>query len=83
MLRFTMTLDPDLYQLLEARARFNRRSMNGECVFLIECALAEEIDGNREILRTLMLAQGGAKSIPVPEGRLPEHIATDESLNGS
>lgn len=78
--RFTLTMDPDLYNLLKERAKYNHRSMNGECIFLIEAALASEIDGNMSILRTLMMAQGGVKSLqsPVQEDHSPEHTEMDE-----
>ncbi|CCV12936.1 hypothetical protein [Mesorhizobium sp. STM 4661] len=66
MIRFTTTLDPELYSLLQSRSNYNRRSMNKEIVFLLETALAAEIDGNLSILRTLMVAQGGVSSIPHP-----------------
>lgn len=83
--RFTLTMDPELYNLLKDRARYNHRSMNGECIYLIEAALASEIDGNVAILRTLMMAQGGVKSLQpqAPEDHSPEHTATDESQHES
>jgi hypothetical protein len=83
--RFTLTMDPELYNLLKDRSKYNHRSMNGECIYLIEAALASEVDGNMAILRTLMMAQGGVKSLqtPVPEDHSPEHIGTDESENES
>ena len=79
--RFTLTMDPDLYNLLKERSKYNHRSMNQECIFLIECALAGEIDGNIAIMRTLMMAQGGVKNLeaPVPESPESEHTGTDES----
>lgn len=76
MTRFTMTLDPELYSLLQSRANYNRRSISKEVVFLLETALAAEIDGNVSILRTLMQAQGGVRSIPHPVALDPEHTAT-------
>lgn len=84
--RFTISLGHELYELLKDRAEFNHRSMSQECVFLIECALAAEIDGNREILRTLMMAQGGLQTLKSPQGQgeqTPEHTETDGSLLSS
>lgn len=77
--RFTVTFEPELFSLLRNRAAYNRRSMSQEIVFLIECALANEIEGNITIMRTLMMAQGGVTSIPAPEEQNPEHTATGES----
>ncbi len=83
--RFTITLGPELFTLLRDRASYNRRSMSQECVFLIECALAEEIEGNRTIMRTLMMATGGVASLPNPAQAdpEPEHTAMDESQPSS
>lgn len=78
MTRFTMTLDPELYALLTSRANYNRRSISKEVVFLLETALAAEIDGNVSILRTLMQAQGGISSIPHPTEPGLGHTATGE-----
>ena len=78
--RFTVSLEPELFTLLRDRAAYNRRSMSQEMVFLIECALASEIDGNLSILRTLMMAGGGVKSVPALGDQSLEHTATDESL---
>lgn len=85
MVRFTLTLSDELYALLQDRAKYNVRSTNGECIYLIECALAEEIESNRQIMRTLMMASGGIKNLPHPgqEDQLPEHIETDDSSNDS
>lgn len=49
-------------------------------MFLIEGALAYEIEGNLTIMRTLMMATGGISSVPQPdqEPLEPEHTATDE-----
>ena len=77
--RFTVTLEPELFNLLKHRAAYNRRSMSQEIVFLIECSLANEIEGNITIMRTLMMASGGIKSVPAPEEQNPEHTETDES----
>jgi hypothetical protein len=81
--RFTVTLEPELFNLLKGRAAYNRRSMSQEIVFLVECALAGEIDSNITIMRTLMMAQGGVTSIEVPEAPTPEHTETDEFLPDS
>lgn len=59
MRRIPVALDESLSALIESRADINKRSMNKEIVFLVEAALAAEHDGNLEILRTLMIAQGG------------------------
>lgn len=79
MERFTVSLEPELFSLLRDRAAYNRRSMSQEIIFLIECALASEIDGNITIIRTLMMAQGGIKSVPALGEHSLEHTATDES----
>lgn len=76
MSRFTLTLEPELKAVLEQRANFNRRSINGEVVYLLECALAAEIEGNQSILRTLMMAQGGITTLPAPGVPHTEHTAT-------
>lgn len=57
--RYTLTLPENLYTLIDDRSDLNGRSINKEIIFLIEGALAAEIDGNLQILRMLMLAQGG------------------------
>lgn len=77
--RFTVSLEPELYAMLRDRSAYNRRSMSQEIVFLIECALASEIDSNITIMRTLMMAQGGIKSVPALEDPKPEHTEMDES----
>ncbi len=78
--RLTVSLGGDLFSLLRHRAEYNRRSMSQEIVFLIESALASEIEGNITIMRTLMMAQGGIKSLKDPEGQPLEQTATDETL---
>jgi hypothetical protein len=57
--RLTLSMPLELHQLLEERAALNSRSVNKEIIFLIEGALAMEIDGNLQILRMLMKASGG------------------------
>jgi hypothetical protein len=79
MERFTVSLDPELFTLLHDRAKYNRRSMSQEIVFLIEAGLAAGSEGNVEILRMLMTATGGIKSMSVQGDQSPEHIATGES----
>lgn len=80
MMRMTVNVEPDLYAVLTKRAEFNRRSLSGEILYLIECALAEEIEGNQSILRTLMMASGGVNSLlQEQEERHPEQTATDEA----
>lgn len=71
MTRFTLTMEDDLFQLLQNRARFNRRSMSNELVFLLEAALAAEMEGNLDIYRALMYAQGGPtdKNPSAPEAQ--------------
>lgn len=56
--RYTITLSPELFSLLKNRAELNHRSINKEITYLIEAALATEIDGNLQIMRMLMKAQG-------------------------
>lgn len=72
MNRFSITVEPELKNVLRQRADFNKRSLNGEIVYLLECALAAEIEGNQAILRTLMLAQGG----PTPNQMVEEDSHT-------
>lgn len=59
MTRFTMTLEPDLFELLQNRSAYNHRSMSKEITFLLEAALGMENENNLSIVRTLMHAQGG------------------------
>ena len=78
-MRATVNLEPDLYAVLIKRAEFNRRSLSGEILYLIECALAEEVEGNQSILRTLLMASGGVSSLlQEEEGPRPEQTAKDE-----
>lgn len=63
MRRLTISLEEDLYELLHNRSNYNRRSMNKEIVFLLEAALSMENEGNLNILRTMMMAQGGLESV--------------------
>ena len=78
MMRTTISLDGDLYAVLVKRAEFNRRSLSGEILYLIECALAGEIESNQHILRTLLMAQGGSISLLPVEAELHlGHTAKD------
>jgi hypothetical protein len=63
MRRIPVALDDSLSALIESRAEINKRSMNKEIVFLVEAALAAEHGDNLEILRTLMIAQGGVGAL--------------------
>ena len=75
-MRTTISLDGDLYAVLVKRAEFNRRSLSGEILYLIECALAGEVEGNQHILRTLLMAQGGPSALLLEEDEPhPEHTA--------
>lgn len=65
--RLTCTFEPGLLELLEQRARHNRRSVSAEIMYLLECALASELEVNVSIMRTLMMAQGGVSSIEPPK----------------
>ena len=64
--RLTCSFDAALLDLLEQRARHNRRSISAEIVWLLECALATELEVNVSMMRTLMMAQGGVASIEPP-----------------
>lgn len=64
--RVTITFGAEIYDLLRERADLNRRSLNQEVLYLVEAALASEIEGNLQIIRMLMRAQGGLR---------PEHTA--------
>ena len=74
-MRHTITLDEDIYLLIQSRASYNKRSMNKEIVFLLEAALAVESEGNLDIIRALFAAQGGVQSFTTePLGsRTTEH----------
>lgn len=63
MHRLSVALDDDLSALIQSRAEINKRSMSKEVIFLVEAALAAEHGGNLEILRTLMIAQGGVSTL--------------------
>lgn len=54
--------------LLKERAELNGRSVNKEIIILIESALAAEVDGNLQILRMLMKAQGGLPPVQTATG---------------
>jgi len=79
MKRFTITLEEDLFDHLFERSEHNRRSMSQEIVFLLECALAAEVEGNLSIMRTLtMMVQGGM--IPAHTGKaVPQRETSAES----
>jgi|HigsolmetaAR201D_1030396.scaffolds.fasta_scaffold14574_4 hypothetical protein len=64
MHRVTVTLEEDLSLLLQNRAKYNRRSLTQEIVFLLEAALAAESEGNLNLLRTMMFATGGLPEAP-------------------
>ena len=81
MMRASVNLDDDLYVVLIRRAEYNHRSLSGEILYLLECALASEVEGNQQILRTLLMAQGGVKSLKkVEEVQSLEQTAKDEPL---
>lgn len=63
MRRIPVALDDSLSALIESRAEINKRSMNKEIVYLIEAALSAEHGSNLEVLRALMIAQGGVSSL--------------------
>jgi hypothetical protein len=63
MHRLSVALDDDLSALIQSRADLNKRSMSKEVIFLIEAALAAQHGDNLEILRTLMIAQGGISTL--------------------
>lgn len=63
MHRLSVALNDDLSALIQARADINKRSMSKEVIFLIEAALSAEHGSNLEILRTLMIAQGGVATL--------------------
>lgn len=63
MHRLSVALDDDLSALIQSRADLNKRSMSKEVIFLVESALAAEHGSNLEVLRALMIAQGGVQSL--------------------
>lgn len=68
MHRLSVALSEDLSALIQARADINKRSMSKEVIFLVEAALSAEHGTNLEILRTLMIAQGGVGTLsPHPQ----------------
>lgn len=62
-MRFSLSMDEDLYLLLQNRAMYNKRSMAKELIYLIEAALAAESAGNIDILRNLVMATGGIEGL--------------------
>ena len=56
MIRLTITLEDELSETIKRRAEFNRRSMSQEINFLIEAALAAELEVNLNMLRVMMKA---------------------------
>lgn len=59
----TIYLDPDLKAAITKRANSNRRTVSQEICFLIEVALATELDVDINFMRNVFLSQGGAKSL--------------------
>ena len=49
--RHTLTIDRDLFETIGNRARANRRSINQEILYLIECAMVMEVARNLEVRR--------------------------------
>ena len=74
MIRLTITLEDELSETIKRRAEFNRRSMSQEINFLIEAALAAELEVNLNMLRVLMKA-----GVNLP----PAQIAKGEPLRDS
>lgn len=59
--RVISVIVPDaLYRVLKSRAEFNRRSMSGEVVHLIETGLAENNQQTKDLMRLLYQVNGGA-----------------------
>lgn len=61
MNRFTLTLPAGMKELLEQRAHHNRRSISGEAIYLMEVALAAELETDTGFMRSLYLIQPGSQ----------------------
>lgn len=65
--RRSLIFETDFYERLQGRARMNRRSVNQEVIFLIECGLLMEDTRAQEIIRLAQLASAA---------QLPGHTGT-------
>lgn len=68
--RHTLTIDRDLFETIGTRARANRRSINQEILYLIECAMVMEVARNLEVRRLVQLELSSPNT---------EYIETDDS----
>lgn len=57
----TVYLAEELLAVLRQRAAINQRSVSGEVVYLLECALSEKSETTREFLQLMYRAQGAPK----------------------
>lgn len=67
--RRSLIFENDFYERLQSRARMNRRSVNQEVIFLIECGLLMEEARSQEIIRLAQLASAAPS---------PAHTGTAE-----
>lgn len=56
--KISMNIESELLDVLRRRAALNCRTLTGEVVYLIECALAEKSETTREFLHIIHRAQG-------------------------
>lgn len=54
--RHTLTIKQDLFDVLKNRALINRRSVNQEILYLVECAMVMEVPKDLEVRRLARLA---------------------------
>lgn len=76
MSRYSLSLSPELLDVLKYRAKVHNRSINGEITFLVEAAIAAEYEVDISLIRELWMFQGGVQRIQ------PESTGTGESKPG-
>lgn len=69
MNRFTLTISDDLLQVIRSRASLSRRSISGEIIYLVEAALAAEMEGDTGLMRALYLLRSESRPEPEQTGR--------------
>jgi plasmid stability protein len=58
MHRTTISIPDEMFTMLRTRARDNHRSFSSEVIFLLENALAAEMDISQSLLSRMLEAQG-------------------------
>lgn len=66
MIRRTISLSPELHELIASRAELNTRSFNGEVNHLLELAVYSEVPKNMEIMRLIQFFSDNGTINPVP-----------------